>query len=142
MASTPLKLFHRLSRKWFDRVFDKLKESKSGKFYSDETYRSDTGMEKYISTAFSTRGVVIYLYRQKRSKNKTGKNLACFIRFRLNPLSLINGRYQPKEVFQAEKHELAKLDAKVTGLLRELGLSIAFEELTLSRVDCCLDLFP
>lgn len=137
-----IELFHRLSRKWFDRVFDKLKESKSGKFYSDETYRSDTGMEKYISTAFSTRGVVIYLYRQKRSKNKTGKNLACFIRFRLNPLSLINGRYQPKEVFQAEKHELAKLDAKVTGLLRELGLSIAFEELTLSRVDCCLDLFP
>ena len=137
-----IELFCRLSRKWFNKVFDTLQSAESGNFYRDETYHSDTGMEKHISTAFSTRGVVNYLYRQKRSKNKTGKNLACFIRFRLNPLSLINGRYQPKEVFQAEKHELAKLDAKVTGLLRELGLSIAFEELTLSRVDCCLDLFP
>lgn len=27
-------------------------------------------------------------------------------------------------------------------LLRELGLSVTFENLTLSRIDCCLDLFP
>lgn len=97
-----IELFHRLSRKWFDKVFDRLKESKSGKFYPDKGYHSDTGMEKYISTAFSKRGVVIYLYRQKRSKNKTDKNLACSIRFRLNPLSLINGHYQPKGVFLAK----------------------------------------
>lgn len=27
-------------------------------------------------------------------------------------------------------------------LLRKLGLSITFQDLTLSRIDCCLDLFP
>lgn len=137
-----IELFHRLSRKWFDIVFDKLKESKSGKLYPDETYCSDTGMEKYISTSFSKRGVVIYLYRQKRSKNKTDKNLACSIRFRLNPLSLVNGNYQPKEVFRAEKSQLNTLDNCMNDLLHELGLSVTFEDLTLSRIDCCLDLFP
>lgn len=113
-----IELFCRLSRKWFNKVFDTLQSAESGNFYRDETYHSDTGMEKHISTAFSTRGVVIYLYRQKRSKNKTGKNLACFIRFRLNPLSLINGHYQPKGVFQAEKSLLNTLDKCMKDLLR------------------------
>ncbi len=137
-----IELFCRLSRKWFNKVFDTLQSAESGNFYRDETYHSDTGMEKHISTAFSTRGVVIYLYRQKRSKNKTGKNLACFIRFRLNPLSLINGHYQPKGVFQAEKSQLNTLDKCMKDLLHEMGLSVTFEKLTLSRIDCCLDLFP
>ena len=137
-----IECFYRLSRKWFDIVFDNLKESKSGKFYLDETYCSDTGMKKCISTAFSHRGVVIYLYRQKRSKNQTNKNLACSIRFRLNPLSLVNGKYQPKGVFMAREEQLADLESQMDALLQELGLSITFEELTLSRVDCCLDLFP
>lgn len=137
-----IELFCRLSRKWFNKVFDTLQSAESGNFYRDETYHSDTGMEKHISTAFSTRGVVIYLYRQKRSKNKTGKNLACFIRFRLNPLSLVNGHYQPKGVFQAEKSQLNTLDKCMKDLLREMGLSVTFEKLTLSRIDCCLDLFP
>ena len=137
-----IECFYRLSRKWFDIVFETLKASKAGKFYLDETYCSDTGMKKYISTAFSKCGVVIYLYRQKRSQNKTKKNLSCSVRFRLNPLSLVNGKYQPKGVFKAREEQLADLESQMDALLQELGLSITFEELTLSRVDCCLDLFP
>lgn len=137
-----IEFFHRLSRKWFDVVLNHLKENKSGKFYPDETYHSDTGMEKYVSTAFSKRGAVIYLYRQKRSKNKTEKNLACSMRLRVNPLSLIHGKYDPKGVFQAKKKQLADFESNMNELLQELGLSITFEDLTLSRVDCCLDLFP
>ena len=60
----------------------------------------------------------------------------------MNPLSLINGKYQPKGVFKAREEQLADLESQMDALLQELGLSITFEELTLSRVDCCLDLFP
>ena len=30
----------------------------------------------------------------------------------------------------------------MTVLLREIGLDCEFEQLTLSRIDCCLDFFP
>lgn len=76
-----IEFFCWLSCKWFSTVFDNLKESKSGKFYPGQIYVSDTGMEKYISIVFSKRGVVIYLYRQKRSQNKTEKNLSCSVHF-------------------------------------------------------------
>ena len=72
----------------------KRKRTKSGKFFLDTTYHSDTDMEKYISPAFSKHGMVIYLYQQRRSKDKTEKNLSFSIRFRLNPSSLIGGKYQ------------------------------------------------
>ena len=137
-----IELFCRLSRKWYNKVMERLSETQSDRFFPDTSYQSDSGVEKHISTAFSKRGVVLYLYRQKPANNKTDKKLACSIRFRLNPLSLIHGKYQPKEVFQADKSQLADLQEQMNALLHELGLSITFEELTLSRVDCCLDLFP
>ncbi|MDR3765791.1 MAG: hypothetical protein Q3Y08_01980 [Butyricicoccus sp.] len=60
----------------------------------------------------------------------------------MNPSSLIGGKYQPKEVFWAEEKQLTNLKKKMDELLRKLGLSITFQDLTLSRIDCCLDLFP
>ena len=34
------------------------------------------------------------------------------------------------------------LDKEMTKLLHEIGLNCDFEQLTLSRIDCCLDYFP
>ena len=68
-----IELFHRLSRKWFDRVFDTLQSAESGNFYRDETYHSDTGMEKHISTAFSTRGVSFTCTGRSAAKTRRGR---------------------------------------------------------------------
>lgn len=137
-----IELFHRLSQKSFNKVFQHLKSLNFGKLYPDSTYHSDKGIEKYICTSYCGQGVVLYLYKQKRSKNKTSKNIACSIRFRLNPHTLLDGKYSPKKVFTAKENQLKSLDNRMTGLLREIGLDCEFEQLTLSRIDCCLDYFP
>ena len=137
-----IELFHRLSKKSFNKVFQHLKSLNFGKLYPDVTYHSDKGIEKYICTSYCGQGVVLYLYKQKRSKNKTSKNIACSIRFRLNPHTLLHGKYSPKEVFQAKENHLKTLDREMTELLHKIGLDREFEQLTLSRIDCCLDYFP
>ena len=78
-----IELFHRVSKKDFNKVFHSLKSLNSGNFYPDTTYHSDKGMTKYICTSYCNQGVVLYLYQQVRSKNKTKKNHAPFIHFRL-----------------------------------------------------------
>ena len=137
-----IELFHRLSKKSFNKVFQHLKSMNSGSLYPDTTYHSDKGIEKYICTSYCGQGVVLYLYKQKRSKNKTSKNITCSIRFRLNPHTLLHGEYLPKKVFQAKEKQLNSLDKEMTKLLHKIGLNCDFEQLTLSRIDCCLDYFP
>lgn len=137
-----IELFHRLSKKSFNKVFQHLKSLNFGKLYPDATYHSDKGIEKYICTSYCGHGVILYLYKQKRSKNKTSKNITCSIRFRLNPHTLLHGKYSPKEVFHAEEKQLNSLDKEMTKLLHKIGLNCNFEQLTLSRIDCCLDYFP
>ena len=137
-----IELFHRLSKKSFNRVFQHLKSLNFGSLYPDTTYHSEKGLTKYICTSYCNQGVVLYLYQQVRSKNKTKKNLASFIQFRLNPHTLLHGEYSPKKVFQAEDKQLNSLDKEMTKLLHEIGLNCEFEQLTLSRIDCCLDYFP
>ena len=137
-----IEFFRRMSQKSFNKVFQHLKSLNFGKLYPDATYHSDKGIEKYICTSYCGQGVVLYLFKQKRSKNKTSKNIACSIRFRLNPHTLLHGEYSPKKVFTAKENQLKSLDNRMTGLLREIGLDCEFEQLTLSRIDCCLDFFP
>lgn len=137
-----IELFHRVSNKDFNKVFHSLKSMNSGNFYPDTTYHSDKGMTKYICTSYCNQGVVLYLYQQVRSKNKTKKNHAPFIHFRLNPHTLLHEEYSPKKVFHAEDKQLKLLDKEMTKLLHEIGLNCEFEQLTLSRIDCCLDYFP
>ena len=137
-----IELFHRVSKKDFDKVFQHLKSLNFGKLYPDATYHSDKGIEKYICTSYCGQGIVLYLYKQKRSKNKASKNIACSIRFRLNPHTLLHGRYSPKKVFTATEKQLKTLDREMTELLHKIGLDREFEQLTLSRIDCCLDYFP
>ncbi len=48
----------------------------------------------------------------------------------------------PKKVFQAKENQLKSLDKEMTELLHKIGLDCEFEQLTLSRIDCCLDYFP
>lgn len=137
-----IEFFRRMSQKSFNKVFQHLKSLNFGKLYPDATYHSDKGIEKYICTSYCGQGVVLYLYKQKRSKNKTKKNLASFIHFRLNPHTLLCGEYSPKKMFTAKENQLKSLDNRMTGLLCEIGLDCEFEQLTLSRIDCCLDYFP
>lgn len=137
-----MELFHRLSKKSFNKVFQHLKSLDFGKLYPDATYHSESGMTKYICTSYCGQGVVLYLYKQKRSRNKTSKNIACSIRFRLNPHTLLHGKYSPKKVFTATENQLKTLDKEMTELLHKIGLDCEFEQLTLSRIDCCLDFFP
>ena len=137
-----IELFHRVSKKDFNKVFHSLKSLNSGNFYPDTTYHSDKGMTKYICTSYCNQGVVLYLYQQVRSKNKTKKNHAPFIHFRLNPHTLLHGEYVSKKVFQAKENQLKSLDKEMTKLLHKIGLNCDFEQLTLSRIDCCLDYFP
>lgn len=132
-----------LSRKWYNQLFQTLMQRRAkGAFYRDETYQSDNGMEKYICTYYCNRGVVLYLFKQKKHKNKTNRNTPCFMQFRVNPLTLIKGYYSPTEVFQAKKEQSIKLEVGMNQLLKELELDKTFEEVKLSRVDCCLDWFP
>lgn len=137
-----IELFHRVSKKDFNKVFHSLKSLNSGSFYPDPTYHSEKGLTKYICTSYCNQGVVLYLYQQVRSKNKTKKNHAPFIHFRLNPHTLLYGEYSPKKVFHAEDKQLKSLDKEMTKLLHKIGLNCDFEQLTLSRIDCCLDYFP
>ena len=137
-----IELFHRMSKKDFNKVFQHLKSVNSGSFYPDTTYHSEKGLTKYIGTSYCGQGVVLYLYQQVRSKNKTKKNHAPFIHFRLNPHTLLHEEYSPKKVFHAEDKQLKLLDKEMTKLLHEIGLNCEFEQLTLSRIDCCLDYFP
>ena len=74
-----IELFHRVSKKDFNKVFHSLKSLNSGSFYPDTTYHSEKGLTKYICTSYCNQGVVLYLYQQVRSKNKTKKNHAPFI---------------------------------------------------------------
>lgn len=117
-----IELFHRVSKKDFNKVFQHLKSLNFGKLYPDATYHSESGMTKYICTSYCGQGVVLYLCKQKRSKNKTSKNIACSIRFRLNPHTLLHGKYSPKEVFQAKEKQLNSLDQEMTELLHKIGL--------------------
>ena len=137
-----IEFFRRMSQKSFNKVFQHLKSLHFGKIYPDATYHSGKGIEKYICTSYCGRGVVLYLFKQKHYENKTNKNIACSIRFRLNPHTLLHGKYSPKKVFTAKKNQLKSLDKEMTELLYEIGLDCEFEQLTLSRIDCCLDSFP
>ena len=137
-----IELFHRVSKKDFNKVFHSLKSLNSGSFYPDTTYHSEKGLTKYICTSYCGQGMVLYLYQQVRSKNKTKKNHAPFIHFRLNPHTLLHGKYSPKKVFTATENQLKTLDKEMTELLHKIGLDCEFEQLTLSRIDCCLDYFP
>ena len=137
-----IEFFRRMSQKSFNKVFQHLKSLNFGKLYPDATYHSDKGIEKYICTSYCGQGVVLYLYKQKRSKNKAKKNHASFIHFRLNPHTLLHGEYSSKKVFHAEDKQLKSLDKEMTKLLHKIGLNCNFEQLTLSRIDCCLDFFP
>ena len=137
-----IELFHRVSKKDFNKVFHSLKSMNFGSFYPDTTYHSEKGLTKYICTSYCGQGVVLYLYQQVRSKNKTKKNLASFIHFRLNPHTLLHEIYSPKKVFTAKENQLKSLDKEMTKLLHKIGLDCEFEQLTLSRIDCCLDFFP
>ena len=137
-----IELFHRVSKKDFNKVFHSLKSMNFGSFYPDTTYHSEKGLTKYICTSYCGQGVVLYLYQQVRSKNKTKKNLASFIHFRLNPHTLLHEIYSPKKVFTAKENQLKSLDKEMTKLLHKIGLNCDFEQLTLSRIDCCLDYFP
>ena len=131
-----------LSKKQYNKTFKTLSQKKGdGVFYMDTNYQSDAGVEKHICTYFCNRGVVLYLYVQKKDKNKTKQNISCFLQFRINPLTLIEGRYSPKEVLQAKVKKLRKLESCMNDLLLELGLDKTFEQLKLSRIDCCLDCF-
>lgn len=108
-----------MSQKSFNKVFQHLKSLNFGKLYPDATYHSDKGIEKYICTSYCGQGVVLYLYKQKRSKNKTKKNHAPFIHFRLNPHTLLHEEYSPKKVFHAEDKQLKLLDKEMTKLLQK-----------------------
>lgn len=65
-----IEFFRRMSQKSFNKVFQHLKSLNFGKLYPDATYHSDKGIEKYICTSYCGQGVVLYLYKHKRSKNK------------------------------------------------------------------------
>ena len=71
-----IELFHRVSKKDFNKVFQHLKSVNSDSFYPDTTYHSEKGLTKYICTSYCGQGTVLYLYQQVRSKNKTKKNHA------------------------------------------------------------------
>ena len=43
-----IELFHRMSKKDFNKVFQHLKSVNSGSFYPDTTYHSEKGLTKYI----------------------------------------------------------------------------------------------
>ena len=118
-----IELFHRVSKKDFNKVFHSLKSMNFGSLYPDTTYHSEKGLMKYICTSYCGHGVVLYLYQQVRSKNKTKKNLASFIHFRLNPHTLLHGEYVPKKVFQAKENQLKSLDKEMTKLLHKIGLN-------------------
>ena len=74
-----IELFHRVSKKDFNKVFQDLKSVNSGSFYPDTTYHSEKGLTKYICTSYCNQGVVLYLYQQVRSKNKTKKKSRIFL---------------------------------------------------------------
>ena len=59
-----IELFHRMSKKDFNKVFQHLKSVNSGNFYPDTTYHSEKGLTKYICTSYCGQGVVLYLYQQ------------------------------------------------------------------------------
>ena len=74
-----IELFHRVSKKDFNKVFQHLKSVNFGSFYPDTTYHSEKGLTKYICTSYCNQGVVLYLYQQVRSKNKAKKKSCIFL---------------------------------------------------------------
>ena len=110
MASTQSNYFTGVSKKDFNKVFHSLKSMNSGNFYPDTTYHSEKGLTKYICTSYCNQGVVLYLYQQVRSKNKTKEKSRPFIHFRLNPHTLLHEEYSPKKVFHAKENQLKLLD--------------------------------
>ena len=54
-----IELFHRVSKRDFNKVFQDLKSVNSGSFYPDTTYHSDKGMTKHICTSYCNQGVVL-----------------------------------------------------------------------------------
>ena len=65
-----IELFHRVSKKDFNKVFQHLKSVNPGSFYPDTTYHSEKGLTKYIGTSYCGQGVVLYLYQQVRGKSR------------------------------------------------------------------------
>ena len=72
-----IELFHRVSKKDFNKVFQHLKSMNSGSLYPDTTYHSDKGMTKHICTSYCGQGVVLYLYQQvaQQEQNKEKSRL-------------------------------------------------------------------
>ncbi len=107
-----IELTKTISRKWYEKVYAALASTKrNGAFFPDKKYESITGIKRYICNCFSDQGVIIRLYKQAKGKNKTKRVVPCFIEFRVNPLTLIQGYYTPKGVFQAKKKQLTALEA-------------------------------
>ena len=92
-----IELFHRLSQKSFNKVFQHLKSLHFGKLYPDATYHSESGMTKYICTSYCGQGVVLYLYKQKRSRNKTSKKYRLFY-----PVSAQSAHFVARRIFTQE----------------------------------------
>ena len=137
-----IEFFRRMSQKSFNKVFQHLKSLNFGNSTRTRHIILTKASRSISATSYCGQGVVLYLYKQKRSRNKTSKNIACSIRFRLNPHTLLRGEYSPKKVFTAKENRLKSLDNRMTGLLHKISLDCDFEQLTLSRIDCCLDFFP
>ena len=54
-----IELFHRVSKKDFNKVFQHLKSVNSDSFYPDTTYHSEKGLTKYICTSYCGQGTVL-----------------------------------------------------------------------------------
>ena len=87
-----IELFHRLSKKSFNKVFQHLKSLNFGKLYPDATYHSDKGIEKYICTSYCGRGVVLYLFKQKRYES------AHFAARKIFPQESVHRERKPAEI--------------------------------------------
>ena len=69
-----IELFHRMSKKDFNKVFQHLKSVNSGNFYPDTTYHSEKGLTKYICTSYCGQGVVLSIpagAQQEQNKEKS-----------------------------------------------------------------------
>lgn len=68
-----IELFHRVSKKDFDKVFQHLKSLNFGKLYPDATYHSDKGIEKYICTSYCGQGIVLFCTSRSAARAKRAK---------------------------------------------------------------------
>ena len=71
-----IELFHRVSKKDFNKVFHSLKSLNSGNFYPDTTYHSEKGLTKYICLLLqSGRGALSVPAGAQQEQNKEKSRL-------------------------------------------------------------------